>query len=144
MLRALPIMLLAVMASPASAGETVDCALAVNPAPGWPGANLVVGGERFPPGADFTVSIGFFPMYDGFIADDGTFEITFRVPTPFDLGPTELTVVDHTGVCTMALAYEIGAPPPEEPAIAPWGLAVFAAVGAALGVGVVGVLLRRR
>ena len=141
--RVVPFVLLTLMAAPAW-GETVDCALEVNPVPAWPGANVVVRGERFPPGADFTVSIGFFPMYDGFIGDDGTFEIGFRVPTPFELGTADLTVQDHTGVCTTVLPYEIGSPPPADPPIAPWGLAVFALAGVALGVGVAGVLLRRR
>ncbi len=142
--RAALIVLLALTAAPAAAGETLDCVLGTYPEPAWPGANVIVEGERFPPGADITVSLGFFPVYDGFIASDGTFEIAFRVPSPFELGTTELTVLDHTGVCTTVLAFAIGPPPPEDPAIAPLGLVAFALTGAALGVGVAGVLLRRR
>jgi hypothetical protein len=133
---------LTALSSPASAAAA-SCSVTADPSPGWPGANVTARGEGFAPGADITVALGFFPVYDGFVDPAGEFEISFRVPDPFEPGPTELTVVDHTGGCDALLTLAIGDPPQPDPAIQPWGLAVLVAAGAALGLGVAGVALRR-
>ncbi len=143
MRRAVPLVLIVLAAAPAAAAQDYACVVEADPSPAWPGANVVLRGDGFPIAADISVSLGFFPVYDGFVGNHGAFEISFRVPSPFEFGPSELTVVDHTGVCTTTLPIEIGTAPGPEPSIAPWGLAVMAAVGVALGVGLAGVILRR-
>ena len=141
--RALQLLLTVLIAAPAAAQQRLDCLLEASPNPAWPGANVTLRGESFPPGADITVAVGFFPVYDGFIGPDGIFQIAFRVPDPFDLGPADLVVQDHTGLCNTTLSFAIAEPPPPPPPITPLGLALFAVAGMALGVGVMGVVLRR-
>jgi hypothetical protein len=135
---------LAVLFGTARAGAQGGCTITADPSPGWPGANVTARGEGFTPGADITVALGFFPVYDGFVDASGRFEIAFKLPSPFEPGPTELRVADHTGGCDASLAYAIGEQPQPDPAIQPWGLAVLVAAGAALGIGIAGVGLRRR
>jgi hypothetical protein len=121
------------------------CAVTVSPSPGWPGANVTVTGSGFALGADVTVYLGDFPVYDGFIEPDGTFRIGFRIPNPFTVGEVSFVVQDHTNTCGITQPYSLLAEPPEqEPAIAPWGLALLVGAGAVLGLGVAGVVMRRR
>ena len=145
MRRALLIALFALAVTPTARAQSAACTLEASPSPAWPGANVTLQGDGFPVGADISVALGFFPVYDGFVGNHGAFEISFRVPTPFQAGPTELAVVDHTGGCQpAAIAIEISPAPDPEPRVAPWGLAVMAVAGVALGVGIAGVMLRRR
>jgi len=120
------------------------CAVTVDPDPGWPGANLHVTGRGFTAGADITVYLGDFPVYDGFIDALGGFDITPRIPIPFEAGAITLAVIDHTGACDASVDYEIGAEPPAESAIPIWGLGVVVIAGALLGTGLAGVVLRKR
>jgi IPT/TIG domain len=121
------------------------CAVTVSPSPGWPGANVTVTGFGFASGADITVYLGDFPVYDGFIEPDGTFRIGFRIPNPFTVGEVSFVVQDHTNTCGITQPYSLLAEPPEqEPAIEWWGLALLVGAGAVLGLGVAGVVMRRR
>ena len=125
--------------------EAGGCAVTVSPSPGWPGANVTLPGSGFASGADITVYLGDFPVYDGFIESDGTFRIGFRIPNPFTVGEVSLVVQDHTNTCGITQPYSLMAEPPEqEPAIEWWGLALLVVAGAVLGLGVAGVVMRRR
>lgn len=127
-------------AAPAAAH---GCTVTATPAPGWPGASITVRGTGFDAGADITVYLGDFPVYDGFIPASGRFEIEMRIPRPFVEGEVVLAVVDHTGACDASTRYRIG-PVPEREQIPLWATAVYLGVGLALGFGLAGVALRRR
>jgi hypothetical protein len=135
---------LAILLGVARAGAG-GCAVTIAPDPGWLGANVTVTGSGFASGADITVYLGGFPVYDGFIEIDGTFRIGFRIPAPFTVGEVSLVVQDHTNACGITQPYSIVAEPPlPEPAIDLWGLALLVGAGAVLGLGVAGVVMRRR
>ncbi|HAX81922.1 MAG TPA: hypothetical protein DCY40_05080 [Actinobacteria bacterium] len=126
--------------------EAGGCTVAIVPESGWPGASLTVTGTGFASGADITVSLGDFPVYDGFIDADGGFRIGFRIPDPFVVGEVSLVVADHTDACGVAQPYVVAATPPPQPveAIAPWGLALLVVAGAVLGVGIAGIAIKRK
>jgi hypothetical protein len=125
--------------------EAGGCAVTVSPSPGWPGANVTVTGSGFASGADITVYLGDFPMYDGFIESAGTFRIGFRIPNPFTVGEVSFVVQDHTSVCGITQPYSISFEPPEpDPAIELWGLALLVVAGAVLGLGVAGIAMKRK
>lgn len=125
--------------------EAGGCTVTITPETGWPGANLTVTGTGFASGADITVYLGDFPVYDGFIESDGSFRIDFRIPNPFTVGEVSFVVQDHTNTCGITQPYVVGAEPPPVPqgTIEPWGLALLVGAGAVLGLGIAGLLLRR-
>jgi hypothetical protein len=116
------------------------------PEPGWPGASLFVTGAGFAPAADVTVFLGGMPIYDGFIDGRGGFDIEVRIPNPFPSGEAGLAVIDHTGVCQATMPYAIAdAPSPASPTAIPgWALLAFVVIGAGLGTGLAGVVMRAR
>ena len=137
---------LILMALLGPAARAAGCAIAVEPEPGWPGASLHVIGTGFEPGADITVYLGDFPVYDGFIDDAGGFGIEVRIPTPFDIGDVGIAVIDHTDHCGVDIPYAIADPPAPRQAttISVWQLALLVAIGAGFGFGVAGLAMHRR